>query len=80
MSKPQDRMVHKSRNGWSNRRNGASKAEGIYRTQKEAIDAARQNLRNSGGGELTIQDRNGRIRDKDTVSPGHDPCPPKDQR
>lgn len=80
MSKPQDRMVHKARDGWANSRNGASRAEGIYPTQKEAIDAARQNLRNSGGGELTIQGRDGRIREKDTVPPGNDPYPPKDKQ
>ncbi|OHD16958.1 MAG: hypothetical protein A2Y38_05945 [Spirochaetes bacterium GWB1_59_5] len=80
MSKPQDRMVHKAPDGWANSRNGASRAEGIYPTQKEAIEAARQNLRNSGGGELTIQGRDGRIREKDTVPPGNDPCPPKDKQ
>lgn len=80
MSKPQDRIVHKAPNGWANSRNGARRAEGIYPTQHEAIEAARQNLQHAGGGELTIQGRDGRFRDKDTIAPGNDPCPPKDKR
>jgi len=80
MSKPQDRTVYMTPNGWANKRNGAERAENIYSTQLEASKAARQNLKNSGGGELTIQGENGRFRDKDTVPPGNDPCPPKDKR
>jgi hypothetical protein len=34
-------------------------------------------LKNQGGGELTIKGVNGRFRDKDTVTPGNDPYPPK---
>ncbi|MDP3984720.1 MAG: DUF2188 domain-containing protein [Acidimicrobiia bacterium] len=33
-----------------------------------------------GGGEVTIHGRDGRIRDSDTVPPGHDPNPPRDKR
>lgn len=80
MPKSQDRMVHKAPDGWANSRIGVERAEGIYPTQREAIDAARLNLQNAGGGELTIQGRDGRIRDKDTIAPGNDPCPPKDKR
>jgi hypothetical protein len=79
MFKPQDRTVYKTPEGWANKRNGAERAEGIYSTQREAAKAARQNLQNSGGGELTIQGENGRFRDKDTIVPGNDPCPPKDK-
>lgn len=80
MSKPQDRIVHKAPNGWANSRNGARRAEGIHPTQHEAIEAARQNLQHAGGGELTIQGKDGRFRDKDTIAPGNDPCPPRDKR
>jgi hypothetical protein len=48
-----------------------------YDTQGEAIDAARKDLKRSGGGELNIHGRDGRIRSKDSVSPGNDPYPPK---
>jgi hypothetical protein len=36
-------------------------------------------LHNQGGGELTTMGRDGRIRSKDTIAPGNDPNPPKDQ-
>lgn len=80
MSKPQDRLVYRSGTGWANERVGAERAERIYATQGEAIRAARENLRNAGGGELTIQGRDGRFRDKNTIAPGNDPFPPRDKR
>ena len=46
---------------------------------EEAIDAAKQMLQNSGGGELTVKGRDGVIRSKDTIPPGNDPNPPKDR-
>jgi len=77
MGKSQDRMVYKRDDGsWANKREDASKASSTHKTQKEAIDAARDMLKNQGGGELTIKGRDGFIRDKDTVSPGKDPYPP----
>jgi hypothetical protein len=51
-----------------------------HHTQEDGESAARGDLRQSGGGELTIQGRDGRIRDSDTVAPGHDPNPPRDRR
>jgi len=48
-------------------------------TQKEAEQAAREMLRNQGGGELTTKGVNGRIRSKDTIAPGRDPHPLKDK-
>lgn len=80
MGKPQDRLVHRSGTGWANIRVSAERAERIYPTQGEAIQAARENLKNAGGGELTIQGRDGRFRDKNTVAPGNDPFPPRDKR
>jgi hypothetical protein len=38
-----------------------------------AIDAARQNRVNSGGGELAIKGRDGAVRAQDTIKPGNDP-------
>jgi len=79
MSKPQDRMVYRRPDGrWANERNDADRASSIHDTQGDAIDAARQNLVNQGGGELTVQGRDGRIRSKDTIAPGNDSCPPRD--
>jgi len=33
-----------------------------------------------GGGELVSKGVDGKIQDSDTVSPGNDPCPPKDKK
>lgn len=79
MSKNRDRMVYKNDDGnWANKRNDASKASTVHGTQKEAIDAAKGMLTNQGGGELTTKGVNGRIRSKDTITPGNDPFPPRD--
>lgn len=78
MSKPQDRTISKRQDGtWANKRNDASRASSTHSTQKGAADAGRDLLKKQGGGELTIKGVNGRIRDKDTVSPGNDSYPPK---
>ena len=74
MSKPQDRTVSQREDGqWANARHDASRASSLHPTQQEAIDAARENLANQGGGELNIHGRDGRIREKDTIHPGNDP-------
>jgi len=49
-------------------------------TQAEAIDRAREILGNTGGGEVVIHGRDGKIRDSDTVAPGNDPNPPRDTK
>ena len=77
MNKPQDRIIIKTENGWANRRIDAQRPEKVYTTQREAIEAARTNLHNAGGGELTIQGENGRFREKNTIAPGNDPFPPR---
>ena len=63
--------------GWAVRREGSEKVTQVTRTQKEAIDIARQIAQNQGS-EVVIHRRNGRIRDKDSY--GHDPHPPKDRK
>jgi hypothetical protein len=40
----------------------------VCATQKDAIDAAHPLIARSGGGELVAQDRDGKIRQKDTVT------------
>jgi len=64
---------------WAVQREGADRASGIYPTQREAEDAARRMTHNSGGGEVVTHRQDGRIRDSDTVPPGHDPFPPRDK-
>ena len=79
MSKKQDRTVFKRDDGkWANKRNDRTRVTSIHDTQREAINAAKENLRNQGGGELTTMRRDGKIRSKDTIPPGRDPYPPRD--
>ena len=69
-----DRIVSPAPDGgWNNNRNGAGRASSHHDTQAEAIAAARAMLGNAGGGELSIQGTDGRIRAKDTVPDGNDP-------
>jgi hypothetical protein len=80
MSKGRDRTVsRRDDNQWANKRNDAGKASSVHDTQRDAIDAASEMLGNQGGGELTIKGIDGKIRSKDTIPPGNDPCPPKDK-
>lgn len=64
------RVVGPHPDGWQIKAPKADRASSVCPTQGEAIDRAREILGNTGGGELTIQDRRGRIRDSDTVRPG----------
>ncbi len=75
-----DRTVYRRSNGdWINKRNDSGRASSVHTTQKDAENAAKEMLKNQGGGELTIQGTNGRFRSKDTIPPGNDPNPPKDK-
>ena len=79
MSKARDRMVYRRKDGsWINKRNDSDKASSLHKTQGQAEGAARGMLKNQGGGELITKGLNGKIRSKDTIAPGKDPCPPKD--
>ncbi len=75
-----NRIVYRRPTGeWVNKKNNAGKASSVHETQQEAIDAAREMLKNQGGGELTTKGTNGQIRSKDTIAPGNDPVPPVDK-
>lgn len=78
MSK-QDRSVYRRSDGvWVNKRNDAERAASLHGTQSSAWDAARQMLRDDGGGELTVMGRRGLIVSKDTIGK-RDPNPPRDK-
>ena len=70
-------VVHDPEGGWDVKGPGAERASSHHATQAEAIERAKQIVRNLGGGEVRIQGTDGRWRDSDTVPPGHDPYPPK---
>lgn len=75
-----DRYVVKHPEGWAVKKPNADRASGIYDKQSDAERAAKQTVRNEGGGEVRIQGRDGKWRDSDTVSPGNDPFPPRDTK
>jgi hypothetical protein len=80
MTKGRDRVVTRREDGlWQNKRIDADRASTLHSTQADAEQAAREMLKNQGGGELTVQGRDGRFRSKDTIAPGNDPNPPKDR-
>ena len=74
-----DRSVYRRSDGaWVNKRHGSDGSASKHGTQSEAEAAAREMLRNSGGGELNTHGLNGRIRSKDTIGK-RDPFPPRDK-
>lgn len=80
MATKNSRSVFRSQDGsWANKRDGATKAASKHDTQLEAERAAKEMLFRSGGGELKVMGRDGKIRSKDTIAPGNDPNPPKDK-
>lgn len=66
--------------GWDVTKPGAERASSHHDTQGQAEQRAKEIVGNSGGGEVVVHDRHGRIRDKDTVAPGRDPFPPRDTK
>lgn len=65
---------------WAVVKPGSSRASAVVPTQREAERAAKRMVANEGGGEVRIHGRDNKIRDSDTVSPGHDPHPPTDKK
>lgn len=66
--------------GWDVKKPGAERASSHHDTQSQAERHAEQIVSKSGGGEVVVHDRHGRIRDKDTVAPARDPFPPRDTK
>lgn len=75
-----DRYVTRHPRGWAVKAPWGVRASSVHSTQRDAEQAARQTVRNLGGGEVRIQGRDGRWRDSDTVPPGNDPNPPRDRK
>lgn len=75
-----ERYVVKHPDGWAVKKPNAERASGIFDKQGDAERAAKQTVRNEGGGEVRIQGRDGKWRDSDTVPPGNDPNPPRDTK
>jgi uncharacterized protein YdaT len=62
---------------WAVKGEGNKRATVIVKTQKEAIQVAKEIAKNQES-EAVIHGRDGRIRDKDSY--GKDPCPPEDKK
>jgi Uncharacterized protein conserved in bacteria (DUF2188) len=75
-----DRYVVKHPEGWAVKKADAERASGVFDTQREAEQKAKEIVGHRGGGEVRIQGRDGQWRDSDTVAPGHDPHPPIDKK
>jgi hypothetical protein len=69
-----DRFVqpNKQRGGWDVVREGHERVSVHTDTKAEAIDRARQMIKNEGGGELRIKSEQGLLIDSDTVAPGQE--------
>lgn len=80
MSRNERHVTRHPDGGWNVAKPGASRASAHHDTQAAAIDRAREIVGNSGGGEVVIHNRQGKIRDSDTVAPGSDPNPPRDRK
>lgn len=63
--------------GWATRSEGADRVGGRHETQRDAIDAGRDQARRNRS-ELVIHGKDGQIRDKDSY--GNDPFPPRDTK
>ena len=67
-----DRYVqpNKTRGGWDVVKEGHKQVSAHTETKAEAINRARQIVRNQGGGELRIKNEQGRLIESDTIKPG----------
>ncbi len=74
------RHVVKDGQRWAVKKPGSNEPESRHHTQANAERRAKEQVRREGGGEVRIHGRDGRIRDSDTVAPGHDPFPPRDTK
>jgi hypothetical protein len=75
-----DRFVVKHGGNWAVKRAGVEKPESVHHKQSRAEQQAKSTVRSLGGGEVRIQGRDGKWRDSDTVTPGRDPFPPRDNK
>lgn len=80
MANERRHVVPNPKGGWDVKKPGNSRSSNHAKTQQEAVDRAREIVKNQGGGEVRIHGRDGKIRDSDTIAPGNDPNPPRDQK
>ena len=71
-----DHRVTPHEDGWQHKKDGNERATGVYPTQQEAWDAAKNAARKDET-EAFLHGRDGQIRERNSY--GNDPCPPKDK-
>ena len=62
-----DRYVVPADSGWAVKREVNSRGKKIYGTRREAVNAAREYSANTGGGEVRVMGRNGKVTSSETV-------------
>jgi hypothetical protein len=62
-----ERSAPRAGGGWQITGGATGGAGGAFRTQAEAERAARQELLTSGGGELVVKGRDGKVRSQNTI-------------
>jgi Uncharacterized protein conserved in bacteria (DUF2188) len=60
-------VPNEERGGWDVKKEAAKRASTHTPRKSEAINRARQIVRNQGGGEIRIQNQKGKLIDSDTV-------------
>lgn len=70
MKKPNVWVKQRPDNKWQAKREGATRASGVFSTQAEAWDQSREIAKREGG-EAFLCNRQGQIRERNTY--GHDP-------
>jgi hypothetical protein len=77
MGTQNDRSVYQQKDGtWANKLNSASTPTSTHSTQQQAYDAAKRDVENAGGGEITVWGIDGKIQYKNTIGK-KDPFPPR---
>jgi hypothetical protein len=73
-----DRYVvpNRERGGWDVIKENHERASAHTPTKKEAIDRAREIVQNQGGGEIRIQNQEGKFIDSDTIKAGRESSHP----
>lgn len=80
MAKERRHVVPNPEGGWDVKKPRSNHSSSHTKTQQEAVDRAREIVKNQGGGEVRIHGKDGKIRDSDTIAPGNDPNPPRDKK
>lgn len=65
-------VVPSEEGGWDVVKENHQRSSAHLPTKREAINRARQIVANAGGGEVRIQNQQGRLIDSDTIRPGNE--------